>query len=150
MTTAGGDCLERLGAILVQSRTACYAWAVMPKHLRLMLRPGRSSILTRMRLIQAGEPALLALRFHQNEFRSFLQKIEILLPAFTQPSIPLSRKQWMLHSYASPSERLTRACRGYTVDTLFSKRFRRSKPIFVSATIPELHPSRCSSSGVSP
>jgi REP element-mobilizing transposase RayT len=49
-----GDCLERLGAILVQSRTACYAWAVMPKHLRLMLWPGRSSIFTRKRLIQAG------------------------------------------------------------------------------------------------
>jgi hypothetical protein len=49
-----GDCLERLGAILVQSRTACYAWAVMPKHLRLVLRPGPSSILTRKRLILAG------------------------------------------------------------------------------------------------
>jgi putative transposase len=49
-----GDCLERLGAILVQGRTACYAWAVMPKDLRLMLLPGRSSILTRKRLILAG------------------------------------------------------------------------------------------------
>ena len=37
------DCnrfIERLGALLSETRTACYAWALMPNHFHLLVRTG--------------------------------------------------------------------------------------------------------------
>jgi putative transposase len=38
------DFLERLSAILGESRTACYAWALMPNHFHLLLKTGQTPI----------------------------------------------------------------------------------------------------------
>ena len=43
------DLLERLSAILDESRTACYAWALMPNHFHLLLKTGQTPIATLMR-----------------------------------------------------------------------------------------------------
>ncbi|MBI4495623.1 MAG: transposase, partial [Deltaproteobacteria bacterium] len=41
--------LERLGKILLSSHTACYAWALLPNHIHLLLRTGQFPIATVMR-----------------------------------------------------------------------------------------------------
>jgi REP element-mobilizing transposase RayT len=48
------DFLDRLGAILSDSKTACFAWAFMPNHLHLLLRTGAAPIATVMRRLLTG------------------------------------------------------------------------------------------------
>jgi putative transposase len=36
------DFLNRLGKVLADSQTACYAWAFMPNHVHLLLRTGQA------------------------------------------------------------------------------------------------------------
>lgn len=48
------DLLERLSAILGESRTACYAWALMPNHFHLLLKTGQTPIATLMRRLLTG------------------------------------------------------------------------------------------------
>jgi len=70
--------LERLGEILQDTKTTCYAWALMPNHFHLLLRSGALPISTVMRRLLTGY-ALWFNRTHrrhghlfQNRFRSIL------------------------------------------------------------------------------
>lgn len=46
--------LERLGAVLSETTTTCYAWALIPNHFHLLLRTGKVSISTIMRRVLTG------------------------------------------------------------------------------------------------
>ena len=46
--------LDRLGGILSDSKTACFAWAFMTNHLHLLLRTGAAPIATIMRRLLTG------------------------------------------------------------------------------------------------
>ena len=48
------DFLDRLGDILSDSKTACFAWAFMTNHLHLLLRTGTEPIATVMRRLLTG------------------------------------------------------------------------------------------------
>jgi REP element-mobilizing transposase RayT len=72
------DFLERLGDLLKQTRTPCYAWALIPNHVHLLVRTGLVSLATVMRRLLTG----YAVRFNrrhrrhghlfQNRYKSFL------------------------------------------------------------------------------
>ena len=72
------DFLERLGDLLKQTRTPCYAWAMIPNHAHLLVRTGLVSLATVMRRLLTG----YAVRFNrrhrrhghlfQNRYKSFL------------------------------------------------------------------------------
>ena len=72
------DFLERLSAILGESRTACYAWALMPNHFHLLLKTGQISIATLMRRLLTGYAVSFNLRHRrsghlfQNRYKSIL------------------------------------------------------------------------------
>jgi putative transposase len=70
--------LERLGEILQETKTLCYAWALIPNHFHLLLRTGPVPISTVMRRLLTGY-ALWYNRRHrrhghlfQNRFKSIL------------------------------------------------------------------------------
>ena len=67
--------LSRLGHILSDTKTACYAWALIPNHFHLLLRTGTVSISTIMRRLLSGY-ALWYNRRHghlfQNRYKSIL------------------------------------------------------------------------------
>ncbi len=46
--------LERLGEILIGSKTSCYAWALIPNHFHLLLRTGDDSISNIMKRLLTG------------------------------------------------------------------------------------------------
>ena len=46
--------IARLGTILLDTRTACYAWALMSNHVHLLLRTGLTPIATVMRRLLTG------------------------------------------------------------------------------------------------
>jgi len=46
--------LARLGDILKETKTACYAWALIPNHVHLVLRTGDVPIATVMRRLLTG------------------------------------------------------------------------------------------------
>jgi putative transposase len=46
--------LERLGSILTATRTACFAWALIPNHVHLLLRTGETPISQVMRCLLTG------------------------------------------------------------------------------------------------
>ena len=46
--------LERLGTILTETRTPCFAWTLIPNHLHLLLRTGSTPIATVMRRLLTG------------------------------------------------------------------------------------------------
>jgi putative transposase len=48
------DFLSRLGDILEQTQTACYAWALIPNHFHLLLRTGAYPVATVMRRLLTG------------------------------------------------------------------------------------------------
>jgi REP element-mobilizing transposase RayT len=78
--------IERLGKILLETGTSCYAWALIPNHFHLVLKTGPVPISTIMRRILTGY-ALWYNRKHkrhghlfQNRFKSILcQEDEYLL-----------------------------------------------------------------------
>jgi putative transposase len=59
------DFLERLGAILEETKTACYAWALIPNHFHLLLRTGTVPIATVMRRLLTGH----AIRYNRRHRR---------------------------------------------------------------------------------
>lgn len=70
--------LERLGEILLETKTLCYGWALIPNHFHLLLRTGAVPISTVMRRLLTGY-ALWYNRKHrrhghlfQNRFKSIL------------------------------------------------------------------------------
>ena len=48
------DFLERLADILMESKTACYAWSLVPNHLHLLLRTGTTPLSSVMRRLLTG------------------------------------------------------------------------------------------------
>jgi len=46
--------LDRLGKVIVETGTRCYAWALMPNHFHLMLKTGAVPIATIMRRLLTG------------------------------------------------------------------------------------------------
>ena len=77
--------LERLGEILRETETICYAWALIPNHFHLLLRTGPIPISTVMRRLLTGY-ALWYNRVHrrhghlfQNRFKSVLCQEEAYL-----------------------------------------------------------------------
>jgi len=72
------DFLERLSAILGESRTSCYAWALMPNHFPLLLKTGQTPISTLMRRLLTGYAVSFNLRHRrsgnlfQNRYKSIL------------------------------------------------------------------------------
>ena len=77
--------LARLGDVLKETKTACYAWALIPNHFHLLLRTGTVSISTIMRRLLTGY-ALWYNRRHrrhghlfQNRYKSILCQEDIYL-----------------------------------------------------------------------
>jgi len=77
--------LDRLGNILTESSTPCYAWALIPNHFHLLLRTGNAPISTIMRRLLTGYAVSFNHRHHrhghlfQNRFKSILCQEEIYL-----------------------------------------------------------------------
>ena len=46
--------VDRLGTVLADSRTPCYAWALMPNHAHLLLQTGQVPLATVMRRLLTG------------------------------------------------------------------------------------------------
>jgi len=46
--------LERLGRILPETKTACYAWVLLPNHAHFLLRAGEGPAATVMRRLLTG------------------------------------------------------------------------------------------------
>jgi putative transposase len=70
--------LERLGGILLETSTSCYAWALLPNHLHLCLRTGTHPIATVMRRLLTGYAVTFNRRHRrhghlfQNRYKSIL------------------------------------------------------------------------------
>jgi REP element-mobilizing transposase RayT len=70
--------VDRLGHILEETSTACYAWALLPNHFHLLLRTGASTITTVMRRLLTGYVVAFNRRHNrcgylfQNRYKSIL------------------------------------------------------------------------------
>ncbi len=65
------DLLKRLAAILPDTSTACYAWALMPNHFHLLLRTGTVPLATVMRRLLTGY--VVTYNKHHNRHGSLFQ-----------------------------------------------------------------------------
>jgi putative transposase len=54
------DFLGRLGAILIETRTTCYAWVLISNHFHLLLRTGSAPLSSVMRRLLTGYAATSA------------------------------------------------------------------------------------------
>jgi putative transposase len=72
------DFLRRLGEIVTQSQTRCYAWALIPNHFHLLLKTGNVPIATLMGRLLSGYAGSFNRRHHrsghlfQNRYKSIL------------------------------------------------------------------------------
>ncbi len=72
------DFVDRLSAILYDTRTACFAWALIPNHFHLLLRTGDSAISRVMQRLLTGYAISFNKRHHrhghlfQNRYKSIL------------------------------------------------------------------------------
>ena len=72
------DFLTRLGKVLSDTRTPCFAWALIPNHFHLLLRSGNRSLATVMRRLLTGYAMGFNRRHHrsgqlfQNRYKSIL------------------------------------------------------------------------------
>ena len=70
--------LERLGNILLDTSTSCFAWALLPNHFHLLLRTGSTPIATIMRRLLTGYAVTFNHRYRrhgqlfQNRYKSIL------------------------------------------------------------------------------
>ncbi len=70
--------IERLNDLLFQTKTLCYAWALMPNHAHMLLRSGNSGISTLMRRLLTGYAVSFNRRhkrcgqLFQNRYRSII------------------------------------------------------------------------------
>lgn len=77
--------VERLGNILVQTSTHCYAWSLIPNHFHLLLKTGHVPITTVMRRLLTGYAVTFNRRYSrhghlfQNRYKSILCQEEIYL-----------------------------------------------------------------------
>jgi REP element-mobilizing transposase RayT len=74
--------LDRLGGIIQETRTHCFAWALIPNHFHLLLKTGTVPIATLMRRLLTGH-AVTFNRSHrraghlfQNRYKSILCRQE--------------------------------------------------------------------------
>lgn len=58
--------VERLGKVLTETSTRCYAWSLIPNHFHLLLRTGSAPITTLMRRLLTG----YAVSFNRRHRRS--------------------------------------------------------------------------------
>jgi putative transposase len=70
--------IERLGKILTETNTRCYAWALLPNHFHLLLRTGGASISTVMRRLLTGH-AVYFNRRHQRSGYLFQNRYKSIL-----------------------------------------------------------------------
>ncbi len=70
--------LDRIEQILRETETACYAWALMPNHLHLLLRTGRTPIATVMCRLLTGH-AVFFNRRHQRSGHLFQNRYKSIL-----------------------------------------------------------------------
>jgi REP element-mobilizing transposase RayT len=69
--------IERLGALITESSTVCYAWALLTNHVHLLLKTGLTPIATLMRRLLTGHAVQFNLRHNrqghlfQNRYKSF-------------------------------------------------------------------------------
>jgi REP element-mobilizing transposase RayT len=77
--------VDRLGAVISESQTACFAWALMPNHVHMLIRTGHTPISTVMQRLLTGYSVGFNRRhkrhghvFH-NRFKSILCQEEIYL-----------------------------------------------------------------------
>ena len=72
------DFIKRLGRILEESKTGCYAWALIPNHFHLLLQTGNTPIATVMRRLLTGHAVQYNRRHRrhghlfQNRYKSIL------------------------------------------------------------------------------
>jgi len=77
--------LERLGTIIDESDTRCYAWALLPNHCHLLFKTGLSPIATVMRRLLTGYAVTFNRRHRrhghlfQNRYKSILCQEEVYL-----------------------------------------------------------------------
>lgn len=70
--------LDRIGGILTETNTSCYAWALIPNHFHLLLRTGKAPIATVMRRLLTGHAGYFNKRHRrsghlfQNRYKSIL------------------------------------------------------------------------------
>ena len=67
--------LDRLGIILTDTRTPCFAWALIPNHLHLLFRTGVTPIATVMQRLLTGYAVSFNRRhgqLFQNRYKSVL------------------------------------------------------------------------------
>ena len=72
------DFLERIGSILPECKTGCYAWALIPNHAHLLLRTGIVPIATIMRRLLTGY-ALKYNHRHRRHGRLFQNRYKSIL-----------------------------------------------------------------------
>ncbi len=72
------DFLVRLGQILPESATSCYAWALLPNHTHLLLRTGTTPIATVMRRLLTGY-AITYNRRHRRRGKLFQNRYKSIL-----------------------------------------------------------------------
>jgi putative transposase len=70
--------LDRLGNILTETETACFAWALIPNHFHLLLRTGKCSISTVMSRLLTGH-AMAFNRRHDRSGRLFQNRYKSIL-----------------------------------------------------------------------
>jgi REP element-mobilizing transposase RayT len=77
--------LERLGAILDDTRTPCFAWALLPNHAHILLKTGAAPIATVMRRLLTGYAVSFNHRHRrhgqlfQNRYKSILCQEDLYL-----------------------------------------------------------------------
>jgi len=77
--------VDRLGEVLTHSHTPCFAWALMPNHVHLLLRTGATPLPTVMRRVLTGYAGEFNRRHHrhghlfQNRYKSVLCQEEAYL-----------------------------------------------------------------------
>jgi len=70
--------LDRLGLLLLESKTSCFAWALLPNHVHLLVRSGVISLAGLMRRLLTGYAVTYNRRYHrhgvlfQNRYKSIL------------------------------------------------------------------------------
>ena len=86
------DFLDRLGSILIETKTSCYAWALLPNH--LLLRTGTAPLSSVMRRLLTGYAVGYNLRHRryghlfQNRYKSILCQEEPYLLELPGPLHP--------------------------------------------------------------
>ena len=70
------DLLQRLGRLLSETQTECFAWALIPKHVHFLLRTSRMPIAALMqRVLKEYAVSFKKYRRHRNLFQSRYKSI---------------------------------------------------------------------------